>query len=292
MAAPNIPVLMYHHISPNPGSITTSPANFARQMRWLARQGWHTLSAEEFAAYLHDGKAPRKSIVLTFDDGYLDNWVYAHPVLAEYGLKAWMFLVTDWVGDGVVRPHAGLGALGTPLPETPDHSQCKAILAAGQTDAVIVRWSEVEAMKKAGTFEFHSHTHTHTRWDLACVSASEKRERLAQDLQTSRATLKQQLGEVSPHLCWPQGYFDSDYLEVGSEAGFRYFYTTDARGQNLPGQNPSHIYRIAIKNRGALQFGNRVWLARSPTAGPIYNRWKQRSAVRAAVTKTPPSQTA
>jgi peptidoglycan/xylan/chitin deacetylase (PgdA/CDA1 family) len=85
--ASNIPVLMYHHISPSSGCLTTSPENFERQMAWLARSGWNTLGADEFSHYLKHGKAPRKSILLTFDDGYLDNWVYAHPVLERHGLS-------------------------------------------------------------------------------------------------------------------------------------------------------------------------------------------------------------
>lgn len=285
--APNIPVLMYHHVSPSKGALTTSPENFARQMGWLARNGWQTLSADEFASYLRDGRAPSKSVVLSFDDGYLDNWVYAHPVLKEHGFKAWMFLVTAWVGDGAERAHAGRAADGVELPVTPGHQVCKAHVAAGEADAVIVRWSEIDAMVAAGTFEFHSHTHTHTRWDLQCADAVMKRERLAQDLAQSRWVLGERLGAVSEHLCWPQGYFDDDYVGVAEAAGFRYLYTTDARGQNQPAGDPSHIYRVGVKNRGALLFGQRVWLARSPWAGPLYNsgkdgsrrvrdRWRQR----------------
>jgi hypothetical protein len=40
---------------------------------------------------------PRKSIVITFDDGYLDNWVYAHPILQKYGMHAVVFVVTGWM---------------------------------------------------------------------------------------------------------------------------------------------------------------------------------------------------
>ena len=43
------------------------------------------------------------------------------------------------------------------------------LVAAGRADEVMLRWSEIEAMRAAGTFEFHSHTHTHTRWDKECA---------------------------------------------------------------------------------------------------------------------------
>ncbi|MCC3263029.1 polysaccharide deacetylase family protein, partial [Paenibacillus polymyxa] len=88
------------------------------------------------------------------------------------------------IGAGPVRPHAGPGG---PLPPTPDHQACKELVASGRADEAMLRWSEIEAMQAAGTFEFHSHTHTHTRWDKVCsADANAKREHIAQDLQDSR----------------------------------------------------------------------------------------------------------
>nr|WP_301290520.1 polysaccharide deacetylase family protein [Kerstersia gyiorum] len=74
-------------------------------MRWLRKHGWQTLTAEQLRGFLEEGRpVPRRSVVLTFDDGYLDNWQYAHPVLKEYGFSAIMFVVTDWIGQGPARP--------------------------------------------------------------------------------------------------------------------------------------------------------------------------------------------
>lgn len=269
----NVPVLMYHHISPSTGSLTTSPANFRSQMQWLARHGWTTLSAAQFSAFLAGEPAPRKSVLLTFDDGYLDNYVYAHPVLQAFGLTATMFLVTGWLHDGPARTHAGQGSGG--LPATPGHHESKALVAAGRTDEVIVRWSEVHAMRQAGTFEFHSHTHTHTRWDKVHAEAARKREALAEDLSRSAAALRAHLGQSSDHLCWPQGYFDDDYVQVAHAQGLRHLYTTDARGHNRPGNRPDHIYRVAVKNKGGALFANRLWLAQSPGIGALYNALKR-----------------
>lgn len=269
--AASVPVLMYHHVSPAVGSITTSPENFASQLRWLRRAGYRTLNADGLARFLAGEAVPHKSVVLTFDDGYLDNWVHAHPLLAQYGMTALMFVVSSWLQDGPVRACAGAGR----IPATPDHAECKRRIAQGDTDSVIIRWSEAEAMQRAGTFEFHSHTHTHTRWDQQHADAAAKRSALAADLALARSTLVQRLGGVSAHLCWPQGYFDDDYQQVAGAAGFRYFYTTDARGLNLPHGNARHIHRVAVKNRGGLMFGQRVWLARDTRIGPLYNRWKR-----------------
>jgi peptidoglycan/xylan/chitin deacetylase (PgdA/CDA1 family) len=269
--AHNVPVLMYHHITPAGGMIAATPAHFESQIARLADAGYVSLSAERFAAHLAGDAAPEKSVLITFDDGYLDNWVHAHPILQRYGMHAVMFVVTGWVGDGPPRPHAGQG--GTPA--APDHAACKDAIAQGRTDAVMARWSEIESMQAAGTFEFHSHTHTHTRWDKACAGdAGRKRAHIAEELETSRAALATRLGAASPHLCWPQGYFDADYLQAGRAAGFRYFYTTDALGQNTVGGDPEHIYRFAVRDQPGRWLARRLWLGGHPVWGPRYHAWK------------------
>lgn len=88
MSVPTLPILMYHHVSPNPGLVTLSPAAFREQMAWLARSGWHTPGAREIEAFHQGQPLPRKSVVITFDDGYLDNWVHAQPAPAEHKSKS------------------------------------------------------------------------------------------------------------------------------------------------------------------------------------------------------------
>ncbi|GAA5784517.1 polysaccharide deacetylase family protein [Chitiniphilus shinanonensis] len=275
-AARAVPVLMYHHVSPAPGLVTVSPATFAEHMGWLARAGYTTLSTRQFAGFLAGEAVPDKSVLVTFDDGYLDNWVYAHPVLARHGQRAVLFTVSGWVGDGPARPHAGNDAGdSSPLPATPDHRACKAAIAEGRADEVIVRASEVAAMRAAGTFEFHSHTHSHTRWDKQCADPAEKRARLAEDLAASRADFATRLGGASDQLCWPQGYFDDDYLAVAREAGFRHLYTT-VPGANLPGQDREHIHRLVVKDKPASWLASRLWLYRHSTLARLYTALKRR----------------
>lgn len=271
MSAYCVPVLMYHHVSPTAGIITTTPANFESQIAGLARHGYHALSAAEFAGFLAGQPVPDKSVMITFDDGYLDNWVYAHPVLKKYGMKASLFLITGVIGEGEIRPVHGESL---ELPPIAGHMQAKAMLAAGTTDPVMLRWSEVLAMREAGTFEFHSHTHTHTRWDLLAATREAALENMRQELSDSRATLQERLGFVSDHFCWPQGYFDSEYIALAQAAGFKYLHTTIAHNQNLVGHDPSYIYRFAVRNRRFSWLWQRTWLAAHPVIGPIYNRWK------------------
>ena len=271
--AHNIPVLMYHHISAVGGSLTVSAHRFEAQVKALADQGYSSLTADEFSAFLHGKPVPKKSVLLTFDDGYLDNWVYAHPVLQRFGMSAILFTITALIGQGPPRPYAGQGK---PLPPGLTHQHAKEKMFGDNPDEVMLRWSEIHEMMRHKTFEIHSHTHTHKRWDLSCGSPQEKFERIDADLEESRLTLIEQLGDVSHHLCWPQGYFDEDYKRAARRHGFHYLYTTDARGQNRPGGDATHIYRFAVQDRSARWLRNRQWLATHPVLGPAYNDWKQR----------------
>lgn len=267
--AQSVPVLMYHHVSPVDGMITVSTANFERQLQWLQKHGYRSLTCDEFAGHLAGQPVPARSVLITFDDGYLDNWVYAYPLMKRYGFRGVIFLVTSWVGDGPVRRYLGQNA----LPETPSHRECEDRIEQGRADEVMLRWSEVEAMRADGVFEFHSHTHTHTRWDLGPEKADKNRH-MEEELALSRATLEARMGHVSEHFCWPQGYFDDDYVRIAKEAGFRYLYTTKAFGQNRAGTDPAYIYRFAVRNTSGQSVGRRIQVAAHPVIGPLFNRYK------------------
>lgn len=261
-----VPVLMYHHVSPHPGLVTITPERFRAQMRTLAERGWHTLSAADFAGFLNGQPVPPKSVLITFDDGYLDNYLHAHPVLVEYRLHALFFVVTGWLGDGPPR------APGQSDP--PDHRECMRRIQAGRSDDVMLRWSELAAMRAAGSGEFHSHTHTHTRWDRTVADATERRERLYDDLLRSRAALSANLGAASEHLCWPQGYFDGDYQKVAMAAGFRYLYSV-RRGVATPATDPASIPRIVAKDRAGGWLRHRLAIYRWPGLAAWYARARE-----------------
>lgn len=268
--ADTVPVLMYHHVSPSPGAITCSPAHFEDQLRWLRANDYVSLDTARFAGHLSGGAVPRRSVLITFDDGYLDNWVYAAPLLQKYGFNAVLFIVTGWIGQGLPRPCLGQAD----LPPTPDHERCKALIAQGRADDVMLRWSEVRALREQGVFEFHSHTHTHTRWDLG-AQARDKIAHMREELMRSRAVLKRELGSVSEHFCWPQGYFDDDYVALALSSGFRYLYTTQAFGQNRRGSDPARIYRFAVRDTHGASVGRRIRVAAHPLIAPVFNHWKR-----------------
>lgn len=265
-----VPVLMYHHVTPAGGFINAMPDHFRDHLAWLKRHGYRSLTGQQFAAHLAGEPAPARSVLITFDDGYLDNYVYAWPLLKEYGFNALIFLVTSWIGDGPARAHTGHNGQ---LPQTPDHTECMRRLEQCQTDDFSLRWSEVKKMQESGVCEFHSHTHTHTRWDKQ--DPDHKNQRMRQELLQSRACLTENLGQCSDHLCWPQGYFDRDYVDIATESGFRHLYTTRAFGSNRPGSDPTAIFRFAVRDTSGASVGRRIQIAAHPVLGPLFNAWKR-----------------
>ena len=90
-------ILMYHMIrAPVAGArfnkLRVSPAAFERQLAWLAQDGWTFAFLSEA---WEGGPCAAKTVVLTFDDGYRDNYSAADPLLRKYGAKATLFLVAD-----------------------------------------------------------------------------------------------------------------------------------------------------------------------------------------------------
>lgn len=90
----SLPVLMYHSISRSPTSTAVAPELFAEHCAALAEAGWRTLSLREAEiCFLEQSPFPAKSCLITFDDGYLDNWLEAAPVLERHGLRGAVFPV-------------------------------------------------------------------------------------------------------------------------------------------------------------------------------------------------------
>jgi hypothetical protein len=94
-----VPVIMYHSIGGHPSYITTTRAQFAAQMRALKLGGFHTLTIEQYAAYVHGDLRglPERPILLTFDDGRQDAYEAANPILRADGFHATELAVPGWV---------------------------------------------------------------------------------------------------------------------------------------------------------------------------------------------------
>lgn len=95
-----VPILLYHRVGTSnvPGSFEqTSTSEFEAEMRYLAKN-YEVLELPRIIQCLQTGEAlPKKSIVITFDDGYKDNYLNAYPLLKKYHLPATIFLTTGYI---------------------------------------------------------------------------------------------------------------------------------------------------------------------------------------------------
>lgn len=98
-ASGGVPVLNYHQINDrDKNSLTVNVEQFGCQMKYLHDNGYNTITPTQLADYL-EGKAslPEKPVLITFDDGYRDNYKNAYPILKEYGMTGTIFLISDYV---------------------------------------------------------------------------------------------------------------------------------------------------------------------------------------------------
>ncbi len=95
---PGIPVLMYHKVVPGVNdALTISPEKLEEQWTWLRNQGYQPLSLADFIATAR-GKKPSgatKHVLLTFDDGYVNNYTYVYPLLQKMGWQATFFIIAE-----------------------------------------------------------------------------------------------------------------------------------------------------------------------------------------------------
>lgn len=131
-----VPILMYHYIDELPEgadeirtNLTVTPAVFRQQMATLADQGYATISLYEMhMALQHGTPLPQNPVVLTFDDGHIDHYVNAFPILQEFGFTGTFFIITNFADNN----------------------------APGY-----MNWAQIEEMATAG-MSMESHTKTHS----------------------------------------------------------------------------------------------------------------------------------
>ena len=91
-------VLNYHMVNTMFISLAVEPRDFDIQMKYLVDHGYHTITPDElYEALKGSGKLPERPVLITFDDGYEDNYTNAYPILRKYGLKATIFVVTGFL---------------------------------------------------------------------------------------------------------------------------------------------------------------------------------------------------
>ncbi|MFZ1936721.1 MAG: polysaccharide deacetylase family protein [Thermoguttaceae bacterium] len=151
-----IPVVMYHTIGrvmPDwRWSFLTVPGTvFEDHLKWLVRAGYRTADLEELHCHVAGQRLlPQRSVVLTFDDGYLDNWTYAAPLLRKYGCVGTVFVNPEFVDPrDIVRPS---------LDDVWERKTSEEALEVRG----FMSWPELRLLAANGPLRVESHAMTHT----------------------------------------------------------------------------------------------------------------------------------
>lgn len=277
-----IPVFMYHHVSPHKGDmVSVTPDVFEAHMKFLNEKGYKTLRAEELIRFItSDMEMPRpffpssanieeqkglqgNAVAITFDDGYLDNYIFAFPILKRYNIKAVIFVVIDWVNaasENTVKS-CDLGAVKNEM-TVPSHKEGKHLIENDNAHKVIMNWNMIKEMQESGLVEFYSHTMSHSK----CSELSD--EKLIMELEGSKRVLEQRLNKPCQYLCWPKGLFNISSVNIAKKAGYTALFTTK-RGVTKTHSDRFCIERIVVKN-SVNWFKNRVRIYTNPLLSSIY----------------------
>jgi peptidoglycan/xylan/chitin deacetylase (PgdA/CDA1 family) len=184
-------ILYYHRVDDETHRSCVPPAQFYRQMRYLATHEYRVLPLETLCSVLKaGGELPARSVVLTFDDGFLDNYTQAFPILQTFGFPATIFLTVGFIG-------------GAELP----------VLSGTHRPARPLAWGHVHEMARHG-IAFGSHTLTHPSLPRL------REEEVVREVHASRLRLEQELGRAAPFFCYPKGEFTPAVKAIVRRAGY------------------------------------------------------------------------
>ena len=222
---PTLRVLMYHRISDSIETdiLNTHPSMFARQMEWLKEERYNILSAEDAMIGLFNGSLKTDSVLITFDDGYRDNYTEAYPVLKRMGLPALFFPTSDFV-------------LG--LSKHPRYKNWK-------EEVEYLTPDQIREMSSNG-IDFGSHGKTHTHFPTLSPELAED------ELKESKECLEQWAGKQISLCAYPNGLYDPEHFPLLEKTGFKGAFTTNA-GTNTTKTHLYELYRTEISGRDSLQ---------------------------------------
>jgi peptidoglycan/xylan/chitin deacetylase (PgdA/CDA1 family) len=98
--AVEMPIFVYHHVVPGhaAGALFVTPDGFEQQLKFLRDNGYQTVSFDDLADCLEYGAPlPDRPAIISFDDGWDNQFNYAFPLLQKYGFTATFFVVTDYL---------------------------------------------------------------------------------------------------------------------------------------------------------------------------------------------------
>jgi peptidoglycan/xylan/chitin deacetylase (PgdA/CDA1 family) len=255
-SSPRVPILMYHSVSDTLEQVhpyyrtVTAPAVFEEQMKFLAASGYTTVRPNEVVDHIQGERVLRcpRPIVITFDDGFLDFYVHAFPILEKYGLQATMYLPTAYIGrEGKQFQHV----------------EC-------------MTWSQVRELHKAGV-EFGSHTVNHPQ--LRTLPA----DRVREELVCSKAEIEDELGGPIGSFAYPYAFPEADgafckmFRDTLEAAGYQNGVSTIIGTANTAA-NPFFMPRLPVNSCDDIQLleakleGSYDWLGNVQYASKVLIR--------------------
>ncbi|MFH1198779.1 MAG: polysaccharide deacetylase family protein [Candidatus Omnitrophota bacterium] len=182
-----LPILMYHYFATDANAndkLNVTPKSFQRQMRFLKEQHYNVITLEAAVDLIRSKeKIPPKTIAITMDDGYKNNFTYAFSILKEYNLPATIFLIVNEVG----RP---------------------------ENDRL--SWQEIKEMQDSGLITFGSHTLSHP-W----LTELPSEESLKNEIYGSKKILEGRLGRSVNTFCYPGGFFNTKIKNMVKDSGYK-----------------------------------------------------------------------
>lgn len=218
-----VPVLLYHQIAPLPHKkipfrgLWVHPDKFRSQMAWLKRLGYHGLSLRDAMPYIK-GEKTGKVAVITFDDGFLNNYENALPVLSEFGFTATNYFVANQLGGSNVWDNA----VGVPL------SPCMSV-------AQMREWAALG-------HEVGAHTLDHV--NLEKTPDDEARRQIAE----CKSKLEDMLGSEVTNFAYPYGGNLPIHREMCREAGYETA-TTTVHARARATDDPFGMPRVYVRRR-------------------------------------------
>jgi peptidoglycan/xylan/chitin deacetylase (PgdA/CDA1 family) len=204
-----VPILCYHRFGTRSSQLAVTPAAFEAQMDYLARNGYHVIPLAKLAGFLERGEPiPRKSVVLTIDDGYRSTYEVAYPILRKYGFPATVFLYSDFVG-------------------APD----------------AMTWAQMKEMEAAGlvTIQPHSKTHANLATRLAGETDAKYRDRLRTEVDMPIRLIQDRLAVPSLAFAYPYGDVNETVVDLLKREGVRVGVTV------TPGGNGFYAYPFMLR---------------------------------------------
>lgn len=229
-------VVVYYHRVGDCDRLSKPTADFRRDLEHLKRR-YECISLAELSRRLHGGKAMRRrTVAVTFDDGYRDNLTQAISPLLAAGVPATFFVATGFIGTRRPFPHDQRDGARTARPN--------------------LTWPDLALMQAAG-FEIGSHTTDHTNLGTADDQT------MRQQISDSLTALNRELGRRPRAFSFPWGQpadVPAGAVAAARDAGY-YAVASAFGGANRRGADPFHIRRVDVGNGGLSRLAVRARIA-------------------------------